>query len=86
MTMPDPAAPDRTLPAALGADFSARLQSLLRATAESGQHRALTAALGDPKVQALVVVLQLGEPPAATLAACLAAPDALGQWLDLSCI
>jgi len=86
MTMPDPAAPDRTLPAVLGADFSARLQSLLRTTAESGQHGALKAALGDPKVQALVVVLQLGEPPAATLAACLVAPDALGQWLNLSCI
>ena len=74
------------LSAALGPDFSAGLLSLLRAAAESGQHSGLQAALTDPKIQALVVVLQLAEPPAATLAACLAAPDALGQWLDLSCI
>jgi hypothetical protein len=75
--------------AALGPDVSAGLLSLLRAVAESGQHSTLQAALADPKVQALVVVLQLGEPPVATLAASLAAPDAsdaLGQWLDLSCI
>jgi hypothetical protein len=82
MAMPTP-----TLrPAALGPDFSAGLQALVRAAAESGQHGALQAALVDSKVQALVVVLQLGEPPIATLAACVEAPDALGQWLDLSCI
>lgn len=78
--------PERMLPVALGPDFSAGLQSLLRTTAQSGQHSALQAALGDPGVQALVLMLRVGEPPVATLTACLAAPDALGQWLDLSCI
>lgn len=73
-------------PVALGPDVSASLQSMLRTAAESGQHSALQSALNDPGVQALVVVLQLGEPPVATLAARLAAPDALGQWLGLSCI
>ncbi|WP_139237317.1 hypothetical protein [Polaromonas sp. YR568] len=84
--MRDAAANERMPPVALGPDFSACLHAMLRAAAESGQHGVLQTALGDPKVQALVVVLQLGEPPIATLAACVAAPDALGQWLDLSCI
>jgi hypothetical protein len=74
------------LPVALGPEFSAGLQSRLQTAAQSGQHGALQAALADPGVQALVLVLRVGEPPVATLTACLAAPDALGQWLGLSCI
>ncbi|MEO7887821.1 MAG: hypothetical protein ABIR76_13910 [Polaromonas sp.] len=64
--MSNAAVPARMLPVALGPDLSAGLQSMLRAAAESGQHNALREALGDPKMQALVVVLQLGEPSAAT--------------------
>ncbi|MEO7886801.1 hypothetical protein [Polaromonas sp.] len=84
--MSNAAMPARTLPVALGPDLSASLQFMLRTTAESGQHNALREALGDPKVQALVVVLPLSESPAATWAACLSQPDSLGQWLGLSCI
>ncbi|WP_411881948.1 hypothetical protein [Polaromonas sp. YR568] len=73
-------------PVALGPDFSAGLQALVRAAAQNGRPGALKAAMDDPDVHTLVLLLRLGEPPAAVLAGCLGAPDALSQWLDLSCI
>jgi len=73
-------------PLALGPDFSAGLQALVRAAAQAGQPGALKAALDDPAVHTLVLALRLGEPPVAVLAGCLSAPDALAQWRDLSCI
>ena len=73
-------------PVVLDPDFSAGLQALVRAAALSGQAGALKAAMDDPAVHTLVLALTFGEPPVAVLAGCLTAPDALAQWLDLSCI
>ena len=78
--------PAPVLPLALGPDFSAGLQALVRAAAQSDPSGALVAALEDPAVHTLVLGLRLGEPPVAVLAACLSAPDSLAQWRDLSCI
>jgi len=77
-----------TLPAVLSPDFSAGLQALVRAAAQNSQpgSPALKAAMDDPAVHTLVLALTFGEPPVAVLAGCLTAPDALAQWLDLSCI
>lgn len=74
------------LPLALGPDFSAGLQALVRAAGQNGQSASLKAALEDPAVHTLVLALRLGEPPVAVLAGCLSEPDALAQWRDLSCI
>lgn len=74
------------LPLALGPDFSAALQALVRTAAQSDPCGALVAALDDPAVHTLVLALRIGEPPVALLAGCLRAPDALAQWRDLSCI
>ena len=74
------------LPLVLGPDFSAGLQALVLAAAQSDASGALVAALEDPAVHTLVLALRLEDPPAAVLAACLTAPGALAQWLDLSCI
>jgi hypothetical protein len=73
-------------PAALGPDFSAGLQALVRAAVLNGQPGALQSAMDDPATHTLVLALTLGEPPVAVLAGRLTAPDALAQWLDLSCI
>jgi hypothetical protein len=73
-------------PVVLHPDFSAGLQALVRAAVQSGQAVALKAAMDDPAVHTLVLALTFGEPPVAVLAGCLTAPDALAQWLDLSCI
>lgn len=78
--------PAPVLPMALGPDFSAGLQVLLRAAAQGGPCGALKAALDDPSVHTLVLALQAGDPPAAMLVGCLKAPGTLAQWLDLSCI
>ena len=78
--------PTPVLPIALGPDFSAGLQALVRAAAQSDPSGALVAALKDPGVHTLVLALRLGEPPVAVLAGCLSAPDVLAQWRDLSCI
>jgi hypothetical protein len=82
MAMPTSAAP----PVALGPDFSAGLQALVRAAVQSGKPGELLAALHDPAVHTLVLTLRLGEPPVAVFAGCLTAPDALAQWQGLSCI
>jgi hypothetical protein len=84
MAMPTPT----MRPVALGPDFSAGLQALVRAEAQSSQpgSLALKSAMDDPAVHTLVLALKLSEPPVAVLAGCLTAPDALAQWLDLSCI
>lgn len=78
--------PAPVLPLALGPDFSAGLQALVRAAAQSDPSGALKAALDDPAVHTLVLALRRGEPPVALLAGCLSASDALAQWRDLSCI
>jgi hypothetical protein len=83
------AMPTSTLqPVALGPDFSAGLQALVRAAAQNSQpgSSALRTAMDDPAVHTLVLALRFGEPPVAVLAGCLTAPDAMAQWLDLSCI
>ena len=74
------------LPLALKAELGVGLQTLLLAAGRSDPTGALRASLDDPSVHGVVLALQFGPPPAASLVQVVRASGPLAQWADLSCI
>ena len=76
------------LPAALDPALSASLLAALDTAAPSneGGTRMLRAALDDPTVHAVVLIVHVGREPGASLLQVVRTPDPFAQWLGPSCI